>query len=142
MAVNEMIGIELPLDVDSPRPLVGQLVERISGALARGALQEGDRLPTVRDLADLAGVHFNTVARAYRALEERGLLVARQGQGTFVAAGAAGAPELSREELLDQLIVDFLTEAHAFGFTPQQVQWEFSGYLRAWIQRGRPPARI
>lgn len=133
--------IELPLDLASARPLVEQLAERISGAVARGVLREGDRLPTVRELAAAAGVHFNTVARAYRALEQRGVLIARQGQGTVVASGGAQAPDRDREDLLDELILELLTEAHAYGFTPQQVQWEFSGYLRAWIQRGRPPER-
>lgn len=131
--------IELPLDASSGRPLVDQLADRISGAVARGALAEGQQLPTVRALASRAGVHFNTVARAYRALEQRGVLVTRQGQGTFVAVGAREGREPDREQLLDELILSFLTEAHAYGYTPQEVQWGFSGYLRAWIQRGQPP---
>lgn len=139
MAETAVFPIELPLDASSGRPLVEQLAERISGAVARGALVEGQRLPTVRDLAGRAGVHFNTVARAYRALEERGVLVARQGQGTFVASAAPRGQDLNRDELLDELILSFLGEAHAYGFTPQEVQWGFSGYLRAWIQRGHPP---
>lgn len=141
MALDEALPIELPLDLGSPRPLVEQLTERIVGAVERGGLGVGDRLPTVRELAAAAGVHFNTVARAYRALEERGLLISRRGQGTFVAQDAERGSERDRGDLLDELVVEFLEAAHAYGFSPQQVQWEFSGYLRAWIQRGRPPER-
>jgi DNA-binding transcriptional regulator YhcF (GntR family) len=80
-------------------PLGTQLVERIRAAVAGGRLNGGDRLPSVRELADSAGVNVNTVRAAYARLESEGLVRSEHGRGTFVA----GASPPSRAELRDQI---------------------------------------
>lgn len=72
------------IDLDSPKPLEEQIVLALRQELARGALRSGDELPSVRQLAGDLGVHWNTVARAYRRLADEGLLVVRRGRGAVI----------------------------------------------------------
>jgi DNA-binding transcriptional regulator YhcF (GntR family) len=87
------------VDRASGVPLGTQLVEQIRAAVADGALAGGDRLPSVRELAESAGVNVNTVRAAYARLESDGVLRSEHGRGTFVTE--ARAP--SRRELREQI---------------------------------------
>jgi DNA-binding transcriptional regulator YhcF (GntR family) len=77
--------MRITLDEGSRAPLSRQLADAIADRIRRGVLPPAVRLPTVRDLAEDLGLAPNTVAKAYRALEEAGLVVARGRRGTFVA---------------------------------------------------------
>lgn len=79
----------LHVDPTSSEPPFAQLHAQVTAQVADGTLRPGDRMPTVRRLADDLGIAPNTVARAYRELEADGLLVGRGRAGTFVAAPAA-----------------------------------------------------
>jgi GntR family transcriptional regulator len=82
------------LDGSSGVPPYLQLVHQVRQALLLGYLQEGDRLPTVKDVATDLVINPNTVVKAYRQLEHEGLAGGRPGQGTFITATAAPvAPE-------------------------------------------------
>jgi GntR family transcriptional regulator len=69
------------IDLDDPRPLEDQIAGRLRQAIAEGSVGPGEDLPSVRQLAGDLGVHWNTVARAYRRLAEEGLLTVRRGRG-------------------------------------------------------------
>jgi len=75
-------------------PVGVQLSWRLRALIATGRLTAGERLPSFRKLASWAGVNVNTVRSVYAGLESEGLVVSRQGQGTFVAEQIAAAPEL------------------------------------------------
>jgi GntR family transcriptional regulator len=75
-------------------PVGVQLSWRLRALIATGRLAAGERLPSFRRLAEWAGVNVNTVRTVYAGLEESGLVVSRQGQGTFVATGIEASPEL------------------------------------------------
>ncbi|MBI1406632.1 MAG: aminotransferase class I/II-fold pyridoxal phosphate-dependent enzyme [Caulobacter sp.] len=85
---------------DGPEPLHERLLAALAGDIAAGVLTPGVRLPPQRDLAHAAGLGLGTVTRAYAAAEQRGLISARVGRGSFVAEPAApqgeGALDLSR----------------------------------------------
>jgi len=81
------------IDPHSPLPPSQQLVEAVVDAIARGALGPGDRLPSVRQMAQDALVNPNTVGKAYRELEHAGLVEGQNGSGVFVLAQA---PALAR----------------------------------------------
>jgi GntR family transcriptional regulator len=87
------------IDRETGAPLGTQLVERIRAAIGSGRLSDGDRLPSVRELADSAGVNVNTVRAAYARLESEGLVRSEHGRGTFVASESPP----SRAELRDQI---------------------------------------
>jgi DNA-binding transcriptional regulator YhcF (GntR family) len=97
---------ELDLRVDRVArvPLGAQLAGRIRAAVQDGTLSTGDRLPSVRELAEVAGVNVNTVRAVYARLEAEGLVRSEHGRGTFVAEAApADASTLSRSELREQI---------------------------------------
>jgi GntR family transcriptional regulator len=75
-------------------PVGVQLSWRLRALIATGRLAAGERLPSFRRLAEWGGVNVNTVRAVYAGLEQAGLVVSRQGQGTFVADGVESAPEL------------------------------------------------
>lgn len=89
----------LQVDPNSPVPLEKQLIGGIQAAIASGRLAVGDTLPPVRQLAADLGIHFNTVARAYRELEREGLVRAVRGRGTVVTADQSTRRYPKREVL-------------------------------------------
>jgi DNA-binding transcriptional regulator YhcF (GntR family) len=92
-----------------------QLSWRLRALIATGRLGAGEKLPSFRRLAEWAGVNLNTVRAVYSGLEEAGLVVSRQGQGTFVAGEAEGSPQL------EEIAVDALRRARAAGLDPRDL---------------------
>ncbi len=81
------------------------------GGIAAGALAAGDQLPTVRQLAVDLSINPNTVVRAYRELEIRGILETQQGTGTFISHQKVKRDEVERQRRLSQLIGEFVARA-------------------------------
>ena len=107
-------SIELRLDPGSGVPTYLQLVHQIEHALRLGYLKPGDQLPRVRDVVASLVINPNTVLKAYRDLELKGLATGRPGQGTFIQAtlNQVALPELTR---LRRSLLVWLTAADATG---------------------------
>src|SRR5215212_7034957 len=95
--------LELSIDRASRTPLGAQLAGRIRTAVSNGALAPGERLPSVRELAEIAGVNVNTARAVYARLESEGLVRSEQGRGTFIAARTQGGGAATRRELHRQI---------------------------------------
>jgi GntR family transcriptional regulator len=110
------------INTSDPTPLYAQLERAIRFAIAIGKLREGDRLPTVRQLAVELCINANTVARVYSELERKGVVETRRGVGTFVCEND-GEPLLlkDRERQFDQTINRFLAEAGSLGYSLVEV---------------------
>jgi GntR family transcriptional regulator len=87
----------LTIRLDSPVPIGDQILTGIRRLIAAGRLKPGDELPPVRQLAADLGVNLNTVARAYRALEQDGLVSSIRGRGTRVTADRESSRPISPE---------------------------------------------
>ena len=110
------------LDDASGVPVYRQLIDQVTAGIAAGALAKGTQLPTVRQVAVDLAINPNTVLRAYRELEIRGVLDTQQGTGTFVAnKPAANTGDFERQRRLDQLIADLMARAGAGGFAAKEV---------------------
>lgn len=109
------------LDLRSGVPVYRQIIDQVLGAIAAGSLNPGDQLPTVRQLAVDLTINPNTVIRAYRELEIRGVLQTQQGTGTFIAAQKMKPDEVERQRQLNQMIGEFVARAGAGGFTLKEV---------------------
>jgi GntR family transcriptional regulator len=109
------------LDPGSGVPVYRQIIDQVTGGIAAGALAPGDQLPTVRQLAVDLSINPNTVIRAYRELEIRGVLETEQGTGTFIGNQTARRDEAERQRSLNQLIGDFMARAGCAGFTLEEL---------------------
>jgi len=109
------------LDADSGVPVYRQLIDQVTGALAAGSLAAGNQLPTVRQVAVDLAINPNTVMRAYRELEIRGILETQQGTGTFISRQKPKRPDAERQRQLSQLVSDFLARAGSAGFTVEEL---------------------
>lgn len=110
------------VDPRAPEPIFEQIAFQVKGAVARGELSPGDRLPSVRDLARTLAVNPNTVVKAYDVLTGEGVIVRRQGAGCFVAAVEATLADATRERRLAALVERTVTEAYHLGFGPAEVR--------------------
>ncbi len=112
---------EFRLDFRSGVPVYRQIIDQVMGGIAAGALAGGYQLPTVRQVAVDLSINPNTVMRAYRELEIRGVLETHQGTGTFVSHQKVRRDEVERQRQLNQLVGEFVARAGAAGFTVQDL---------------------
>lgn len=116
----------MQIDHDAVTPPFEQLRQQFIDRIARGELQPGDKLPTVRGLATELGLAANTVARTYRELEASGYLRTAGRSGTFVAE-----PEFSTSELsaAATLTTSYVAEMRRLGFDPDHIRQQLSRAL-------------
>jgi len=113
----------IQLDFRSGTPIYTQIVEQVKQQLVSGMLNPGDQLPTVRALALELRVNFNTVARAYRLLDEAGIISTQQGRGTYILE--VPPPERTdklRQQALEALTRDYLVEALRLGSSHDEIK--------------------
>jgi GntR family transcriptional regulator len=121
------------LDNGSGVPIYRQIIDQVTGSIAAGTLVTGDQLPTVRQLAVDLAINPNTVIRAYRELEIRGILESQQGTGTFVRSQQTEGADGERRRRLDQLVREFVARAGSEGFKLE----DLAGALNDFQDRGR-----
>lgn len=109
------------LEKASGAPLTRQILDQIRTQYATGALQPGDQMPSVRQLAHELAVNQNTILRVYERLEAEGLLERRHGSGTFVANGARGNPLRREEEMLRLEAIKLVRHAAALGLGAREL---------------------
>ena len=114
---NQRKAVEFRLDLHSGVPVYRQIIDQVMGRMAAGSLAPGDQLPTVRQVAVDLEINPNTVQRAYREMEIRGVLETQQGTGTFISQQKVKRDEVERRRQLSQLVTEFVSRAGAAGFT-------------------------
>jgi len=118
------------LDTASGVPFYRQVIDQIMAGIATGALRAGEQLPTVRALAVDLKVNLNTVGKAYKELEIRGILTTQQGSGTFIAAVTVERNEIERQRQVVQVVDEVLARAAALGLPLQDLLAELELRLR------------
>ncbi|MBJ6648049.1 GntR family transcriptional regulator [Streptomyces griseoincarnatus] len=121
--------IEFHLNSRSGLSPYQQLVQQVRHALRLGLLKEGDRLPTVKDVAKQMAVNPNTVLKAYRELEHDGLVAARPGVGTFVTRTLADGT-LAAHGPLRKDLQRWLTKARLAGLDDESIEALFMSTFR------------
>ena len=115
------------LNRDRGNPVYLQIQAQLERRVASGALAPGDALPSVRALAKQLRINPNTVVRAYRELEFRGLVETRHGEGTFVTQDAG--VQMQPDALLAERAAQLVNEAKELGLTKEQA---LSAVKSAW----------
>jgi GntR family transcriptional regulator len=126
--------IEFRLDAASGVPTYLQLVQQVEHALRLGYLKPGDQLPKVRDVVAGLAINPNTVLKAYKELETKGLTAGRPGQGTFVRAtlSQVALPELAA---LRRSLSGWLADADGAGLDEDGIVALFTSALRDFYER-------
>ncbi len=118
--------MNLKVDTHSKVPIYIQIVERVKHMIATGEMKPGDQLPTVRQLAQDMRVNLNTIARAYRLLNDAGVISTQQGRGTFVRERSYDrALSRMRAEKLKALMDQIILEALSLGYKPAEIRSTF-----------------
>src|SRR4051812_43778090 len=110
------------IDPDSKVPIFQQIVNQVIFAVASGALEAGELIPSVRKLGGRLVVHPNTVARAFQELERRGGVASRRGKGMEVTAEAPALCRARRQDIVRQRLRAALREASSSGLPPEDVR--------------------
>jgi GntR family transcriptional regulator len=114
-------NVTFSLDPKSGVPYYKQIITQVELAIADGRLVTGNQLPTVRSLAVDLQINPNTVARAYNELEIRGIVNTQQGTGTFISDKEITLSEVEREQILDEMILNFVSKARSYGFDLEEL---------------------
>jgi GntR family transcriptional regulator len=134
-----LVSVGSAATVRTMSPTTLQLVQQVEHALRLGYLKPGDQLPKVRDVVAELAINPNTVLKAYRELETKGLAVGRPGQGTFIQAtlSQVALPELAA---LRRALLGWLATADAAGLDEDGVVALFTSALRDFHdRRGETP---
>jgi GntR family transcriptional regulator len=125
--------LTLQIDFRSGLPIYTQIVNQVQTQVVNGTLKPGDQLPTVRALAEDLRVNFNTVARAYRLLDEERIISTQQGRGTYITE--IPPPKVSerlRKEMLETLAERYISEALRLDFSKSEIKQMVSDQIKAW----------
>ena len=135
-------NLRLQLDFRSGLPIYLQIVNQIEQRVVSGAFKRGAQLPTVRALALVLGVNFNTVARAYRILDKRHILSTQQGRGTYILE--IPPVELTgrlKQDALKVLAKRYVNDAKRIKATNQEIMLSVREELKAWKEIQREGAK-
>jgi len=125
----------LTVDANDRRPLYQQVVDGVKALIAGGLLREGMTLPSVRQVAGDLGVNLNTIAVAYRQLQDEGFLRVRHGAGAVVSSRRPRGVE--EDELLKRLRT-VLTELILAGLSDREIAAAVEQELELLRQKGDP----
>jgi GntR family transcriptional regulator len=131
--MDNKAALSLHLDFRSGLPIYIQIMNQIEQQVSGGRLKPGDQLPTVRTLAAELRINFNTVARAYRLLDEAGLISTQQGRGTYIMEKAP--PEVEkrlRRETLEALARQYIGEGKRLNFSDADLSQMVRDQLKFW----------
>jgi GntR family transcriptional regulator len=115
-----LVRLPLTLDPGAGIPIYRQIVNGIREMIATGALEPGDRLPSIRELSAQLRINPSSAVKAYDELGHAGIVVQGQGRGTFVS-DQPGVARRDRWALLEDEVRGLLQKARAMGFTDAQV---------------------
>lgn len=110
----------MDIDFNAAYPIYEQVIGEIKKELVRGELKAGDKLPSQRNLARKIDVNPNTVQRAYREMEQRGLVETKRGRGTFIKDDEKVMIEIKRE-MADTAVREFIEEMISLGFNQDNI---------------------
>lgn len=125
-----MNSLNITLELGSSTPIYVQIVDQVREQLAAGRLKPGDQLPTVRQLASELRVNFNTIARAYRLLDDAGLISTQRGRGTYLVENETGkADEIVRKTTIQEQIQKVIQSLLQQGYSLEEIKKTFQNII-------------
>ena len=109
------------VEYNSGIPVYRQIINHVCAAVAAGTFKQGDQLPTIRVLSECLNVNPNTVAKAYRELELKGIIVSERGSGSFIQAQPPAPQVKAKKAKLKDLYHRLLADAASSGLTESEL---------------------
>jgi GntR family transcriptional regulator len=119
------------LDTSSYTPIYEQIKRDIRSQIVLAVFKPGEALPSIRDLAAKLVVNPNTVARAYRELEQEGFITTRKGKGCFVSDRSASLLQEEKQVIMKRIVDRSVEEAKKYGFSTEEVKLAFEKSMQA-----------
>ena len=115
--------MKIDIEFQSGIPIYEQIAHQILELIEKGEVQPGDQLPTTRQLAVQLGVNFNTVARAYRMLDQGSIISTQHGRGTYILDPKEQLKEQRNpSETIEDLTKFYIRKATYLGFKPEEIK--------------------
>ena len=124
------------IDSRSAIPVYEQLKRQIVLQIVSGKLDEGEKLPSIRELAAAIKINPNTVAKTYRLLESDGFVTSRKGLGVFVSTGEREL-QSNRNGIFTELTDEYLSKAAALGLNAEEIMKGLAGRLKGEIEHDK-----
>ncbi len=124
------------IDSKSAIPVYEQLKRQIVLHIVSGRFEEGEKLPSIRELAAALRINPNTVAKTYRQLESDGFVTSRKGLGVFISAGNREL-QSNRNEIFIELTDEYLSKAAALGLNADEIMIGLAGKLKGEIEHDK-----
>ena len=118
--MNETTVGGMKFTLDLSQPLYEQVLAQVRSSIAKGEIALGEKIPSVREMAQALKINPNTVMRAYQELERDQLTETRRGQGTFITTDADRVSSI-RYRLAEEAVDEFLAKLSSLGFTTAEV---------------------
>ena len=135
------MNFSFQVDQKSGIPIYIQIMDQIKHLIASGALQSGQQLPTIRELAVDLTINLHTVAHAYAELEREGFLTIQRGRGTFITNGHTGQElEDLRVQKLQALVENMFAEVLHLGYEADEVEQALTSQIEKWRITAEQPA--
>ncbi|MFW6295418.1 MAG: GntR family transcriptional regulator [Halanaerobium sp.] len=123
----------MDIDFNAAHPIYEQVIEEIKKELVRGDLRPGEKLPSQRKLAKKIEVNPNTVQRAYREMEQRGLVETKRGKGTFIKDDEQVMIEI-KKVMAETAVKEFIDEMISLGFKKKEIIVKINDNLKRRVQ--------
>jgi GntR family transcriptional regulator len=134
------VSFSFQIDQKSGIPIYIQIMDQIKHLIASGALQSGQQLPTIRELAVDLTINLHTVAHAYAELEREGFLTIQRGRGTFITNGHTGQElEDLRVQKLQALVENMFAEVLHLGYEADEVEQALTAQIEQWRTTAEQP---
>jgi len=114
-------NVFIEIDPSQPQPIYDQVATQLKFAIAAGTVRENEMIPSVRDLARQLAINPNTVVRAYRELQDEGILITRRGMGLVVTEHAQAECQKQRKVFFQQRFKMFLNDAARSGLSQTEL---------------------
>ncbi len=115
--------MDIAIEFQSGIPIYEQIAHQVLELIETGELKPGDQLPTTRELAVQLGVNFNTVARAYRMLDQGSVISTQHGRGTYIMEqNSHKRGKKGDSDTIERLTRFYLRKATYLGFKPEEIQ--------------------
>lgn len=125
------------IDPSNGIPIFLQIINQVKYKVATGAAKEGDRLPSVRELASNLRINPNTVAKAYTELEREGIIKTRRGLGCYIAEKSVIIKKEERLKIIHAMLERLFTEAFHLDISNEEVETLFQAQLNQRRKRSR-----